>query len=253
MVKLTIITINYNNLEGLKKTLSSVINQSFKNFEFIVIDGSSTDGSVQYLDANKSEISKMISEPDSGIYNAQNKGIKLSEGDYLLFLNSGDYLHDNNVIEKIIPFLVNYDIVYGDMIIEWAKGHQTIGRSPDVITKLHMYNGTLWHPVSFIKRDLFYKYGMYDESLKLVADYDFFFKAIVAKNVSTYHVPEIICVYNTEGASSNQSNKELEKRERRIVAQRYLSTDEIELFKKTAVNKPIGLIQKIKAILSKFK
>ena len=160
-MKLSIITINYNNAEGLRKTLASVAAQTFRDFEHIIVDGGSTDESVeiirQYADneAIRPENSKAdnlalspyhlitsspiiwISEPDSGIYNAMNKGIKMAKGEYLLFLNSGDYLVDADTLKNVFEEANDVDIIYGDRINVYEDGSQKeVNYFPDKITGL---------------------------------------------------------------------------------------------------------------------
>ena len=103
-IKISIITINYNDAKGLYKTIQSVINQSFDNYEFIIIDGGSTDDSLTIIDQYKTKIDYFISEPDTGVYNAMNKGIKIAKGEYLIFMNSGDGFYDENVLSKVTAF-----------------------------------------------------------------------------------------------------------------------------------------------------
>ena len=117
MSKLTIITINYNNLEGLKRTVESVINQTWQEFEYIIIDGGSSDGSAEYIESQSGNIDYWVSEPDKGIYNAMNKGIVIATGEYLLFLNSGDHLLNNEGLQKAIIEVCNYDLVFFDIQI----------------------------------------------------------------------------------------------------------------------------------------
>ena len=126
--KISIISINYNNKEGLRKTVESVVNQTYKNFEYIVIDGGSTDDSTDILDEYHEKINYIVSEPDSGIYNAMNKGIKVAKGDYLLFLNSGDCLIDQFVIQKVITELNDKISIYYGNLIYSSNGIQ-IGRA----------------------------------------------------------------------------------------------------------------------------
>ena len=126
-MKFSIITVNYNNKEGLRKTIESVIHQTFNDYEYIIIDGGSTDGSVDIIKEYNDKISYWISEKDKGIYNAMNKGIRVSTGDYLLFLNSGDHLSENNVLEKVFPYLDGTDFVYGN---EWKINDRHKGNRP---------------------------------------------------------------------------------------------------------------------------
>lgn len=227
MSKLSIITINYNNAVGLQKTIDSVIAQTFNNFEYIVIDGGSSDGSKEVIWEHDANIPHWVSEKDKGIYNAMNKGIQQAKGEYCLFLNSGDFLYNNKVLEEVFAANSTADIIYGNMLMDWGNGKKTEGKMPDTITTQQMYNDTLWHPVSFIKRTLFEKYGLYNEGYKMVADYDFFFKTIIAHKVSTKHIPLLISEYNVDGFSSKPENKVIEKEERKRVIQSYLSQEEI--------------------------
>lgn len=226
MPRLSIITINYNNAAGLQKTMQSVINQAFSDFEYIVIDGDSTDGSKDIIFKNKVKLTHGISEKDSGIYNAMNKGIKLAKGEYVLFLNSGDYLENSETIHSIIDLLTVYDIIYGNMIIDRNGQFESV-KSPSELSFEEMIRGTLWHPVSFIKRELFLKYGLYNESYKIISDYDFFLKTIFIERVSIKHIDTIISVFNTDGIGSSESNKDLHNNEKREVQEKYFHPEVI--------------------------
>jgi len=248
MPALSIITINYNNRSGLEKTILSVVSQTFKDFEFIVIDGGSKDGSAELLNTYASAITYSVSEKDGGIYNAQNKGIKNAKGNYLLFLNSGDFLCDKHVLENVFLQKLDQDIIYGNMMINWGNSTITEGIMPDTITKEHLFKDTLWHPVSFIKKILFDKYGMYNEKYKLVADYDFFFKVIIQHKVSTKHINVFICEFNVDGQSSKAENKLIEKQERSKVQESYLTATEIKQLKNKLQNE-LGFFARIKKII----
>ena len=228
MPQLSIITINYDNAKGLEKTINSVVEQSFQDFEYLVIDGGSNDDSVNVI-KQESRINYWVSEKDGGIYDAMNKGIMKATGHYLLFLNSGDYLCEN-VLQSIFNQNHTHDIVYGNMKINWGGSKVTEGFMPDQITIEHMVKDTLWHPVSFIKKDLFNKFGLYNTNYKIVADYDFFFKTIIIKKVSTLHLNAFISEYNVEGLSSTPSNKEKEKIERLQVLNSYLPYEKLHSF-----------------------
>jgi glycosyltransferase involved in cell wall biosynthesis len=209
--------------------MRSVIGQTFNDFEYIVIDGGSTDGSTEAIKANHNKISKWESQNDKGIYDAMNKGIRLAEGDYCLFINSGDTLASPTILESIFNRNLNSDIFYGNMLID-ESGTLRLGIMPDHLTKKQMIRDTLWHPVSFIKRGLFKRVGLYDESLKIVADYDFFLKCIFKFDVKTKHIHETIAVFNMEGLSSLHSNRVFLQTERKKVQLRYFSEEEIESF-----------------------
>ncbi len=115
MVKLSIITVNLNNSAGLRKTIESIVKQTFKDFEYIIIDGGSTDGSAEVIKEFADKITYWVSEPDKGIYNAMNKGILHAKGEYLLFLNSGDWLADDDLLSKVFCEPRTADIIYGHM------------------------------------------------------------------------------------------------------------------------------------------
>jgi glycosyltransferase involved in cell wall biosynthesis len=245
-MKLSVITINRNNADGLDKTIQSVINQSFKDFEYIVIDGNSTDNSLDVIKKYDNKINYWISETDTGIYNAMNKGIAKSNGNYLLFLNSGDYLVNKDVLKSVFEHQQTADIIYGNMQIDWGNGKITSGKMPDKITFKQMYLDTLWHPVSFIKKTLFDKYGLYNETYKIVADYDFFFKVIIIHNASTYHVNVDIAMYNLTGLSSLDSNKALEQAERKKVIESYLPQSIIDFAIDTIVPDKLSIFDRLK-------
>ena len=245
-MKLSVITINRNNADGLDKTIQSVISQSYKDYEYIVIDGNSTDHSIDIIKKYNSNINYWVSETDNGIYNAMNKGIAKANGNYVLFLNSGDYLVNNNVLKSVFEKQQTADIIYGNMQIDWGNGKITFGKMPDKITFKQMYIDTLWHPVSFIKKTLFDKYGLYNEIYKVVADYDFFFKVIIINNVTTYHVNLDIAMYNLNGLSSLLENKALEQAERRKVIESYLPQSIIDFAIDTIVPDKLSIFDRLK-------
>ena len=226
MTKLSIITINYNNAEGLVRTMESVSCQVFTDYEYIIIDGGSTDGSVDKIKSYLKKINYWISEKDNGVYHAMNKGIDASHGEYCLFLNSGDYLINEKVLSKVFSPNFTEDILYGNMKVDWNNGKITTEKMPKKITFSHMFRDTIWHPVSFIKKKLFDKYGKYNENYKIVADYEFFYKTIIEKKVSSRHLSFPISVFLFNGLSSNPENRQLEKDERMKVWKTYL-TDEV--------------------------
>jgi glycosyltransferase involved in cell wall biosynthesis len=200
--KLSIITINLNNAAGLQKTMQSVFEQSFKEVEYIVIDGESNDGSVALIEKYKHQLSYWVSEPDKGVYHAMNKGIQKATGGYLLFLNSGDYLVDENVLTDISAELGNTGIVYGDLFIRETEIKTWMGVYPAKLSFTHFAESSLPHPASFIQRALFDKVGMYDESLAICADWKFFMDAICLHNCSYKKVNRTVAAFSLDGMSS---------------------------------------------------
>ena len=204
MPKLSIITINYNNLEGLKTTIESLVNQTWQEFEYIVIDGGSNDGSTAYIESQSANIDYWISEPDKGVYNAMNKGIEKALGTYLLFLNSGDVLYNDNVLlETKKPLLLDMDIVYGDLWIVGEQGKGFRNRYPDFIDFPFLKQTSLGHPSTFIKKELFYTYGLYRTDLKIISDWAFFVKVLCRHKVSHCKIDHIISTFYEGGLSTS--------------------------------------------------
>ncbi|MBS1774561.1 MAG: glycosyltransferase [Bacteroidetes bacterium] len=204
-MKFSIVTINYNNIEGLKRTVESVISQNFDSYEYIVIDGGSTDGGKEYLETVSDKITYWVSEKDGGIYDAMNKGAQKAIGDYLLFLNSGDYFIDNNVLNAVSKFQPKEDIVYCDTYfsINDSRIEQVY---PDALTLYFFTHSTINHQSTFIHKSLFDKYGYYDSNMKICADKKFFMSVICKYNCTYRHLPITITDCNLHGASSDGKN-----------------------------------------------
>jgi len=201
---LSIITVNLNNKDGLIETIGSIENQTVSDFEYIVIDGGSVDSS-QHIIQQSNCVDKWLSEKDSGIYDAMNKGIQMASGDYLLFLNSGDKLYEKTTIKKALPFLNNFDIVYGDLFFS-DKKNPYIYNYPEKLSFSFLFKASLAHPSTFIKRELFECFGLYDTTFKVIADWVFFIKVITKQNVSTKHIDQVISIFDMEGISSKPEN-----------------------------------------------
>lgn len=222
-MKLSIITINRNNAAGLEKTMLSVASQTFKEFEYIVVDGASTDDSVEVikrLAPQFGERLKWISEPDKGIYNAMNKGMRMATGDYYQILNSGDSLVAEDVTERMLEELEKQgfpSMLYGNMIKCFSDGHKLLvdsfGGKP--ITMLGMFTGTLNHNPTYIHRGLFEKYGCYDESLKIVSDWKWFVQSIILGGEKPKYADINVTFFDMTGIS--ETNKDLDKAERKMV------------------------------------
>jgi glycosyltransferase involved in cell wall biosynthesis len=212
-LKLSIITVNLNNKYGLQKTLLSVLSQTVNFFEFIIIDGASSDGSVELIIQNRNRISFWLSEPDSGIYHAMNKGIRAAKGEYVLFLNSGDFLVDNEVLNNVFKGSNTEDLLYGKSYISKEGKPIYTTPHPDSLTLEFFYTRTISHQAAFIKRSLFDRFGYDREDLMIYADLDFWIRTIILNNCSTKKIDIIISDYNLEGISGKPCNKELAKAE----------------------------------------
>jgi glycosyltransferase involved in cell wall biosynthesis/peptidoglycan/xylan/chitin deacetylase (PgdA/CDA1 family) len=203
MNKLSVITINLNNVEGLQKTILSVTSQKYKEFEYIIVDGGSIDGSREIIEFYSDRIIYWISEKDTGIYNAMNKGILHATGEYLLFLNSGDFLVDQEVLGKVAETEKYADILIGNIALS-KNGTvvHTVSLSEEITFK-NFYNQNIPHQATFIKRELFDRYGLYNEDYKLYGDLEFWIRTIISNNCSVQKLNLLISDYNLGGLSSN--------------------------------------------------
>ena len=268
-MKLSIITINYNNAEGLRKTLASVAAQTYPNIEHIIVDGASTDGSVEVVKAyalgtacaasgspahNAHHQILWISEPDKGIYNAMNKGIKMATGDYCQFLNSGDILINDFCTQQMVETLVKaneakgetlkikgeeccgadsntqnlspitynldnrFAVIYGNMKKEMPDGRIVHDPCASGKVTLNMfYHGCLNHSPAYIRRNLFDKYGLYDETLRICSDWKFYLQSLVLGSESVKYVDIDMTLFDMTGIS--ETNKDLLNNERNRLLQ----------------------------------
>ena len=222
---LSIITINRNNAAGLEKTMQSVFSQTRRDFEYVVVDGASTDGSVAVIRrfaALFGDRLKWISEPDKGIYNAMNKGISMATGEYVQFLNSGDCLVSDDVVDRMYAALAdnsNPTILYGNMLKPMPNGKivKDCGFAGEDITFLGLFRGTLNHSPAYIRRSLFEKYGLYDETLRVVSDWKWYLQAIVFGGEKPVYTDIDVTLFDMTGIS--ETNKELGWSERKQVLQ----------------------------------
>lgn len=209
-MKLSIITINYNNSGDLENTIKSVISQDFKDYEYIVIDGGSTDGSIDIIKKYEDEIDYWVSEPDKGIYNAMNKGVDHSNGEYCNFMNSGDLFYNSNVLRNVFSNNYTEDIITG-VTIEKDKNKTRFNTNKD-ITFLTLYRDTISHQASFIKTDILRKYP-YNETLEIVSDWEFWIKSLIINNCSHIFDKNIIAKVDTTGISvTNNAVREFERK-----------------------------------------
>ena len=227
-MKLSIVTINYNNAEGLRKTMESVLAQTYTEIEYIIVDGASTDGSVDVIrELATCPTIKWVSEKDTGIYNAMNKGIRMATGEYIQILNSGDILAADEVTERMFQAMGNgllaideetnrqspianlpqIPIFYGNMIKVNAQG-KVVGKSGYTEYSLRQfYSSTLNHDCAYIRRDLFEEYGLYDENLKIVSDWKWYLQAIGLGRVKPVYVDIDVTIFDDGGISETQLDK----------------------------------------------
>jgi glycosyltransferase involved in cell wall biosynthesis len=186
--KLTVVTIVYNNVRDIERTVLSVLNQTYPNIEYLVIDGASTDGTLELLKKYEGRLAKLISERDEGIYDAMNKGLALASGDYILFMNSGDEIYTSDTVENVFASAPDADIYYGETEMfneDWKSIGQRRHKAPESFTwKDFKFGMSISHQAIYIRRSLI---EPYDRQYKLSADIDWIIKAAkrAAKIVNT--------------------------------------------------------------------
>ncbi len=223
---ITIITVNYNNNSGLKNTINSVINQSYSFIEYIIIDGGSSDGSVDIIKKFENSIAHWVSEKDNGVYDAMNKGIEKASGDYCLFLNSGDTLYHDKVIENILPDLSGSDLVYGDIHIELSPKFSIISsfKNKKINRRFFISTNGLPHQATFIRTQFLKKHQpAYKNDYPITADHEFFSRSVLIDKASLKYTPNIITNYEITGMSCKIKNSYKILRERFKISRIYLN------------------------------
>ncbi len=246
----TIITVCLNAIEAIGVTAESVAGQDYSQFEWIVIDAGSSDGTLEYLETLPS-VTRLISEKDDGIYDAMNKGVKLATGKYCLFLNAGDYLYNNTVLRNVSP-KIDADIIIGDLLVVGGENNQDQMTRYDAgyAKKDRLYKRTLPHTSAFIKKDLFDRIGLYDTSFEIVGDYDFFVRAYGAAAIINF-VPVCVAVYHLDGVSSKSKGSKLLDDEISRIRRRHFS--KLYRFKMESI-RLIGMVVKfIPAAIKSFR
>lgn len=205
--KFSIITICKNEEDYIEKTIQSVINQEFCDFEFIIIDGKSTDSTLDIIEKYKEKIDLIISEKDSGIYSAMNKGISHAKGDFLCFMNANDFFYDNKTLSRvneIIEKTPEAELIFGEGQYKDFKAQKVIQTDfsnwqtcYDIMEKY-----SLFHQSMYFKRELFEKFGLYREDFKIASDYFFTFKCLIKGKVKTKYINEVLSIRTNEGIGS---------------------------------------------------
>ena len=233
-MKLSVITINLNNASGLEETIRSVICQKFVDYEYIIIDGNSTDESINTIKKHSAHIHYWVSEPDAGIYNAMNKGILNASGEYLIFMNSGDCFIGSNTLANVFSEEHTEDLLVGNIIMNWKRYRERLS-CPDKITFYYFFTGgTLHHQATFTKRTLFNEIGLYDEQLKICSDWKFALLAVVKYNKSVKKIDEDISLRDVTGISNADEFSSCLKKEHKETLKEqfpYFYDDYKELYK----------------------
>jgi glycosyltransferase involved in cell wall biosynthesis len=212
-MKITIATVCYNAQQTIENTIKSVINQTYSDIEYLIIDGKSTDKTLDIIDkyAGDSRI-RLVSEEDTGLYNAMNKAIKICTGDYIIYMNSGDVFHDYRVIEEMMPYM-DADIVYGNVVRIKSDGrHLEKYHGKYTVMRLLLTGMMMCHQAMFTRIDIMRKYG-FDENYSITADYDFVVRAKKDKCKMKYIDRNVAIVDNIEGISSQVRNNDIMRME----------------------------------------
>lgn len=208
-MKVTIITVTYNSAKTIVEALDSVARQTYPDIEHIVVDGGSTDGSLALIAAHGARITRLVSEPDEGIYDAMNKGLRMASGELIGFLNSDDVFASDDVIEQVARAAAvgQPDAVFGDLV------YVDPTRSQPLVRYWHAGSFSLaklklgWmppHPTLYTRRDMIERVGLFDARLKIAADYEFMLRLLIRPDLKVAYIPKVL-VQMRLGGASNQS------------------------------------------------
>lgn len=204
-MKISIITIAFNSQETIEDTIVSVINQTYKNIEYIIIDGGSTDSTLEIINRYKDKISLIVSEPDKGIYDAMNKGIEKASGELVGILNSDDFYANNEVISNISNKIEDFDSIYADLVYVNRENTEKVIRywkSGDYKPNAFLKGWMPPHPTFFLKKSIYNKFGTYNLALKSAADYELMLRMIHKEKISITYYPEVITKMRVGGQSN---------------------------------------------------
>ncbi|WP_053990077.1 glycosyltransferase family 2 protein [Mangrovimonas sp. TPBH4] len=207
--KISIVTVSFNAEKTIEETIKSVVNQTYSNIEFVIIDGASTDGTLDIIKQYRNKIDMVVSEPDKGIYDAMNKGIKRATGDWILFLGADDTLFDIDTISKCVPYLNSkkYSFIYGD-VIKVPSQERYDGKFN--LYKLIYKN--ICHQAIFFNQAIFDQLGLYNQVYKVNADWEFNMRVFQDPTIKTKYIPVVVSRFFEAGLSGHQHDEIYEVR-----------------------------------------
>lgn len=251
---ISVITVCYNGAHLLKKTIESVIEQSYEGIEYIIIDGASNDNTQEIVKSYGNKIQKFISEPDSGLYEAMNKGIKNATGDLVIFLNAGDYYVSSKLFEYFIPKL-NYskaDVFFGRFIWETPQTKDIVlSDNTSVIYDWNLKSLNFPHPATLYKRSVLLQLGLFDETYKILADYEWNVRALVKYKTPFQYINIITVRFTADGISNNDSNKNIFHYESDKISNQYYNPKWIFYFVEKYLVKNIWLSNFLQKVIAK--
>jgi len=232
-MKFTIITVCLNSEKEIEETIKSVVEQDYKDYEYLIVDGKSSDKTLNIVDKYKDRISKVVSEKDQGIYDAMNKGVRMSSGDFIIFMNAGDTFVDTSVLQDVYSFISKISlakqdsagVVYGNALVDF-QGEVVKNKYPRV-SKKFFYDSMICHQAIFFSRESFFQDNLFDKKYKLCADYDWLLRSIYFKGINSKYFDRDICIFKHGGASSSENIF----KERREIIKNYYSIFEILFYK----------------------
>lgn len=224
--RISVVTVCLNAQQRLEAAIRSLLGQNYRNYEHIVIDGGSTDDTLEILERYRDGITTLISEPDGGIYDAMNKGIQLASGHILYFLNADDALYDDNVFVDVIAAFGRFpqaDVLYGDAQLLYPDGRRKLATYPKVLTWRHFRDRTLCHQSVFTKRSAFARVGLFETSYRLAADFAWILKSIWEHDLNYQYQPQTFCTFYMGGGHSAADMQFRLKRERETAIKQYVA------------------------------
>lgn len=246
-MKVSIITISYNNLKGLKDTYQSISRQTFDDYEWIVIDGGSTDGTKEFLEEHNSEIAYWCCEPDKGVYNAQNKGTERAKGEYSIYMNSGDSFYADDVLEKVFGQDIDADIIYGNWMLVFEDGKTRLGYAPEAADLAYFFDDNMCHQSMFIRTEAV-RERPYDESFRIYADWEEWL-ALYTLGKKFKKIDLTICYFMVGGISTGDNASEKLKQERKAEIGRIKDRYYNETLQKT-MNRVVPIVREYSALKS---
>ena len=226
-MKFSIITVCHNAVSTIGRTIQSVIGQTYTDYEYIIIDGASTDGTLDVLNRYRNNFSHLISEKDQGIYSAMNKGIKLASGEIIAFLNSDDFYIDENVLTTVRNKIVTNDegaeVYYGNLVVYNKETGQGRLWKPGLVNRLFLYRGTLPHPAMFYRRNVFDIAGIFDENFVISGDYEWVARAYFLKQIKFRYINVLPVVFMEGGKSTTEAGSAIAKEEKTKIRNMYYS------------------------------
>ena len=210
-MKISLISISYNSENSISDTFNSVKTQSFDNYEYLLIDGGSIDGTLNVA-KEQDHISKIVSEPDKGIYDALNKGIKNSNGEIIGFLNSDDTFYDENSLQHIVDaFDDNTDCVFGDLIYtDKNERVKRVWKGSEFKKRAFKKGWMPAHPTFYCRRSVYKKLGLYDDSFNIAGDFELMLRFLEKHNIKSKYIPKTLVNMKVGGASNNGLKSKLE-------------------------------------------